>query len=232
MPTTPSLFIGKVVHASLERFYRHRQLGLCLDASDLVRRLVETWGAAIDAEDVRFSSAADEQLAQRQAIELVAAYVNQLPQHEARPLAVEISAQAPVVDQATGEDLGIPLLGIMDLVLPEEAGPIITDFKTAAKSSGPLEITHEIQLSCYAYLFRQNSPVHEAGLEIRNLVKTKTPQVQFQRYPSRTEQHFVRLFAVIREYLDALDSGRFIFRPSWGCASCEFCQTHCRAWAG
>jgi hypothetical protein len=48
----------------------------------------------------------------------------------------------------------MPLLGIMDLVLPEEAGPIITDFKTASKSSGPLEITHEIQLSCYAYLLR------------------------------------------------------------------------------
>jgi predicted RecB family nuclease len=92
--------------------------------------------------------------------------------------------------------------------------------------------THEIQLSCYAYLFRRHSPVQEAGLEIRNLVKTKTPQVQFHRYPSRTEQHFGRLFAVIREYLDALASGRFVFRPSWGCASCDFCQTHCQAWAG
>ena len=140
--------------------------------------------------------------------------------------------QAPLVDPITGEDLGIPLLGVMDLVVPEEAGPIITDFKTASKSSGPLEITHEVQLSCYSYLFRQASPAQEAGLEIRNLVKTKTPQIQFHRYPARTEQHFGRLFAVIREYLDALHSGRFVFRPGWGCASCDFCHTHCRAWAG
>jgi putative RecB family exonuclease len=231
-PTTPALFVGKVVHAALERFYRHRQLGLRLEPSDLARRLVETWGAAAEAEDMRFATAADEHLAQRQAIELVAAYVRQLPQDEPRPLAVEVSAQAPLVDPATGEDLGIPLLGITDLVLPEEAGPIIADFKTAAKSSGPLEITHEIQLSCYAYLFRQASPIPEAGLEIRSLVKTKTPQVQFHRYPARTKQHFQRLFAVIREYLDALDSRRFTFRPSWGCASCDYCHTHCRAWAG
>jgi len=85
MPTTPSLFIGKVVHASLERFYRHRQVGLSIDTGDLARRLVETWGSAVDAESMRFASVADEQLAQRQAIELVATYINQLPQHEPRP---------------------------------------------------------------------------------------------------------------------------------------------------
>jgi putative RecB family exonuclease len=232
MTTTPSLFVGKVVHAALERYYRHRQLGLRLETSDLARRLIETWGAGVDAEDVRFTSVADEQLAQRQANELVAAYVQQLPHDEPKPIAVEFSAQAPLIDPFSGENLGIPLLGIMDLVVPEEVGPIITDFKTASKSSGPLEISHEIQLSCYAYLFRRVSPVEEAGLEIRSLVKTKQPQVLFHRYPRRTEQHFSRLFAVIRDYLDALHSGRFTFRPSWGCSSCEFRETHCRAWAG
>jgi putative RecB family exonuclease len=230
-PPSPSMFIGKVVHSSLERFYRHRQLGLELGAADLARRLIESWGAAIEAEDMQFKAVVDEQLAQRQAIELVAAYVQQLPQDEPRPLAVEVSVEAPLADPSTGEDLGIPLLGIMDLVVPEEAGPIIADFKTAAKSSGPLEITHELQLSCYAYLFRQVSPVQEAGLEIRSLVKTKTPQVQFHRYSARTDGHFRRLFAVIREYLDALDSRRFVFRPSGGCASCEFCHAHCRRWS-
>ena len=57
----------------------------------------------------------------------------------------------------------------------------------------------------------------EAGLEIRSLVKTKTPKVEFHRYPARTEAHFARLFAVIREYLDALDRGRFNYRPGFGC---------------
>jgi hypothetical protein len=71
-----------------------------------------------------------------------------------------------LIDPATGEDLGIPLVGIMDLVLGEVAGPLIADFKTEARSSDPPEITHEIQLSSYAYLFRHASPVEEAGLEI------------------------------------------------------------------
>jgi hypothetical protein len=63
-------------------------------------------------------------------------------------------------------------------------------------------------------------------------VKTKTPQVHFHHYRSRDEQHFRRLFAVIRAYLDDLDSGQFVFRPSWGCASCEFLYGACGKWSG
>jgi putative RecB family exonuclease len=210
---SPSLFIGKVVHASLETFYRHRQLGLGLDSSELARRLIESWGPMIQAEEMQFDNAAEERDAQLLAIGRVAAYLQQLPQDEPRPLAVEVSCEAPLVDPVTGEDLAIPLVGVMDLLLPEEAGPIISDFKTASKSSGPLEITHEVQLSCYSYLFRRASPEPEAGLEIRNLIKTKTPQIQFHRYPARGEQHYRRLFAIIREYLDCLHSGHFTIRP-------------------
>ena len=65
-----------------------------------------------------------------------------------------------------------------------------------------------------------------------SLVKTKVPQVHFHRYPARNEQHFGRLFAVIRAYLDDLDSGRFVFRPGMGCSWCDFRETLCRSWAG
>lgn len=68
---------------------------------------METCGAAAEAEKMRFTTVADEQFAPRQATELVSAYVRQLPQDEPGPLAV----QAPLVAPATGEDLGIPLLG-------------------------------------------------------------------------------------------------------------------------
>ena len=82
---------------------------------------------------------------------------------------------------------------------------MIADFKTAARSSEPMEITNEIQLSSYAWLHRQITGQQEGGLEIRSLIKTKTPKVEFHPYPARTDVHFRRLFAVIREYLDALD---------------------------
>ena len=109
---------------------------------------------------------------------------------------------------------------------------MIADFKTAARGGAPLEITHEIQLSSYAYLFRELEGRSEAALEIRSLIKTKCPKIEFHRYPAREEAHLRRLFAVIREYLDALDVGRFNFRPNWGCSMCDFCGSHCRQWSG
>jgi putative RecB family exonuclease len=230
-PTTPSLFLGKVVHAGLEQFYRHRHLGVTLEPADVCRRLLELWGPTIDAESMTFESSEAERALQRQAAGLVTAYLAHAPADE-KPLAVEVVTQAPLVDPLTGEDLGIPLLGVIDLIVGGQGGAVIADFKTSARSSEPLEIFHEIQLSAYSYLFRALTDQVEAGLEIRSLVKTKVPKVEFHSYPARTDAHFRRLFAVVREYLDALDAGRFNYRPGFHCGMCDFATGHCREWQG
>ena len=158
------------------------------------------------------------------------AYLAVAPKDE-KPLAVEAAVEAPLVDPETGEDLGMPLVGVVDLVLDGEVGPVICDFKTAARSSEPMEISHEIQLSSYAWLYRQITGRQEAGLEIRSLIKTKTPKCEFHPYAARSDAHFRRLFAVIREYLDALDSGRFNYRPGFGCSMCDY-REQCQNWNG
>jgi putative RecB family exonuclease len=231
-PTTPALFLGKVVHGSLETLYRHRQLGVTLETDELARRIIESWGAMIDEEEMEFKDVAEEKNLLTQAIDLVTVYARQMPADERRPLAVEVTVESPLVDPVTGEDLDIPLLGIIDLVLGEAQAAAIVDFKTSARSSEPLEISHEIQLTSYAWAFRQLQGYPESGLEIRSLIKTKTPKVEIHRYLARTEGHFRRLFAVIREYLDALDHGRFNYRPGFGCGFCEFRDGPCKAWAG
>jgi putative RecB family exonuclease len=231
-PSSPSLFIGKMVHAGLECWYRHRQLGITLDPADVAHRLIESWGQTATDERIAFESTADEQASRKQTIELVSAYLVQLPPDEPRPLAVEVAVEAPLIDPRSGEDLGIPLVGVMDLVLSDPAGPIICDFKTAARGGEPLEIVHEIQLSSYSYLFRHSTPQPESALEIRSLVKTKVPKVETHRYGPRSEAHFRRLFAVVRDYLDNLDVGRFTFRPGLHCASCDHRQTTCKTWSG
>jgi CRISPR/Cas system-associated exonuclease Cas4 (RecB family) len=230
-PTTPGLFLGTAVHWALQVVYRHWQLGIALEAGDVAQRLKESWGSLLAERSMQFDSAAEEQALQGQAVDLVAAYLAHLPADEPRPLAVETALEAPLVDPHTGEDLGIPLVGIVDLVLDGNEGPLIADFKTSARSGEPLEIFHEIQLSSYAYLFRQVARRREAGLEIRSLIKTKQVKIEFHRYPARTEAHFRRLFAVIRDYLDALDSGRFNYRPGPGCSMCDYGE-QCARWAG
>ncbi|MGA2502446.1 MAG: PD-(D/E)XK nuclease family protein [Tepidisphaeraceae bacterium] len=224
--------MGRCCHRSLETFYRHKQLGITLDVPELSRRLLESWGGLIDQEGMKFESVADEQAMQKQTVDLVGAYLKAIPADEPRPLAVEAALEAPLVDPVTGENLGIPLVGIVDLILDGHEGAIVADFKTSSRSAEPLEITHEIQLSSYAFLFRHVEQRQEASLEIRSLVKTKTPKIEFHSYPTRTEAHFARLFAVIHEYLDSLDSGRCNFRPGFGCSMCDFRESHCRRWAG
>ena len=231
-PTTPALFVGTRVHDALELHYRHRQLGIAMDTSRVVQYVTESWDEAVAAEDLQFDSADESQQLKQQAVGLVQAYLAHVDEQEPRPIAVETSLEIPLVDPATGENLGIPLLGVVDLILDESDGPVICDFKTAAKSAAPFEVTHEIQLSSYAYLFRQATGREEGGLEIRSLIKTKTPKVEFHRYAARSDVHFSRLFSVIRAYLDDLDSGRFVFRPGFGCMMCDFRDGPCQTWQG
>ena len=123
-------------------------------------------------------------------------------------------------------------MGIVDLILPEPGGVVICDFKTAASSRPPPEIQHEIQLGCYSYLFRNVSGQQETALEIRSLVKTKTPQIVLHRFAARHAMHLQRLLAVVRAYLEDLDRGRFLYRPGWTCGMCDYRDGPCREWRG
>ena len=231
-PTTPSLFLGRRTHRGLEIFYRHRQLGIQLEPGDVVRRMSVTWDSDVCDEEMTFSSSAEEESLRTKESDLVRAYLDFIPEDEPAPLVVETTLEAPLVDPFTGENLGIPLLGIVDLILDSDDGAVISDFKTAAKSTPPSEIIHEIQLSAYAYLFRQVTGREEAGLEIRSLIKTKIPKIIFHPFAPRTEAHFHRFFSVVRAYLDDLDAGRFIYRPGMGCSYCDFRDTRCQTWQG
>ena len=231
-PTPPAVFLGKQVHATLEWHYRHMQLGLPVANEDVCWILATGWEPAAAEEGVSFESAQESAQLQSKGIDLVRAYLAKVADETARPLAVETTIEMPLVDPRNGEDLGIPLLGVMDLVLQEDTGSLIVDFKTAARAEQLSELTHEIQLGCYAYLFRQAAGHVEQALEIRRLVKTKVPQITFYRWPSRTDSQFGRLFAVVRAYLDDLHASRFVYRPGHACSWCDFRQRHCARWAG
>jgi len=226
-PTTPSLFLGKVVHAGLESYYRHKQVGVRLASEDVVQNMTAHWASLVDEEQMTFATVDQEVATREKAGELVQAYLKQVDPDEPAPLAVETTLQVPLVDPTTGDDLGIPLLGVVDLVLPGERGPVIIDFKTASKSGPPHEVIHEVQLSSYAYLMRRMTEQVENGLEIRSLVKTKSPKIECHRYAARTEIHFERLFRIVRAYLDELDRGHFVHRPGFGCTMCDFRETAC-----
>ena len=78
-PTTPSLFLGSAVHQSLEVVYRHRQLGIHLEASDVAKRLMESWASMVAEREMTFDSVDAEHALQKQAVDLVTAYLAYAP---------------------------------------------------------------------------------------------------------------------------------------------------------
>jgi len=223
------MFVGKMVHAGLEVFYRHRQLGMTLPAGDVVQRMDACWEPLVAEDGLEFKDGAEEVKLRTQSAHLVSAYLAQLPADEPSPTTVETKLEAPLVDPFTGEDLGIPLLGVVDLVIDSDDGPLVCDFKTSARSGSPVEIMHEVQLTAYAYLFRQLADEIEAGLEIRSLIKTKVPKIEYHRFAARTDSHFRRFFQIVRQYLDDLDRNTFVYRPGFGCTMCDFRDGPCIA---
>ena len=228
-PPSKSMFVGKMVHAGLEVFYRHRQLGMTLPAGDVVQRMDACWDPLAAEDGLEFKDSAEEAKLRTQSAHLVSAYLAQLPADEPAPTTVETKLEAPLVDPFTGEDLGIPLLGVVDLVVESDDGPLVCDFKTSARSGSPVEILHEVQLTAYAYLFRQLADEIEAGLEIRSLIKTKVPKIEYHRYAARTDSHFRRFFQIVRQYLDDLNRAGFVYRPGFGCTMCDFRDGPCIA---
>ena len=73
--TTPSLLLGKAVHAGLECYYRHRQVGLKLETSDVVERLDACWEDLLAEDNMTFASSDDECKLKQQAAGLITAYL-------------------------------------------------------------------------------------------------------------------------------------------------------------
>ena len=74
------------------------------------------------------------------------------------------------------------LIGVVDLVLKDEAGRIIAvDNKTAAKPYAQATVDDDNQLTCYAYLLAANRyvvPTAEVHCRLDVLRKLKTPKLE------------------------------------------------------
>jgi len=231
-PPTQNLFLGKRVHDGLEFYYRHRQAGATISVKEVAEHIDRHWGDAADEEQVLFKAATESEKLLVKCQDLVACYLNRFADSDEHVLGVELAMTTALADPFTGEVIPMPMVGVVDLLIETDAGAVLVDFKTAARGGEPIEQQYEIQLGCYAAMYRELFGLPEAGLEIRTLVKTKQPRIEVHRFESRSAQHFARLFAVLHEYVAALDRGQFNYRPGTGCMFCDMRHEHCKAWSG
>jgi len=223
---SPALFVGKVTHAVLAHVYRLRKAGQLCSPDALPMIVADAWKFAMESDPPYFEDDTAEEKSRFQILDLATAYLTATPIQDETPIAVENRYEVPLVAPLTGEDFGIPIVGIVDLVLQEDCGGVIVDFKTASTSSMSA-LQHELQLTAYSYCFRETMEQNELRCEVRQLVKTKTPKVNVHRFPTRSDEHFTRFFGLIREYLDALDKGIYNYRPGWQCSMCDHHGTCC-----
>jgi RecB family exonuclease len=223
---SPALFVGKVVHSVIAHVYRHRTAGQICTTEDLPMFVADAWKYAMETEPCYFDDNTQEEKCRHQVLDLVTTYLTATPFQTETPIAIEKRYEVPLIDPTTGEDFGIPLVGIVDLVLQEESGSVIVDLKTSATST-MCALQHELQLTSYAYCFREVMEQNELCCEVRQLVKTKTPKIMTHRFPTRSDEHFSRFFGLVREYLEALDRGIYNYRPGWACGMCDHYGSCC-----
>lgn len=182
---TASMIFGTGIHRALEMFHRARwmQSPISTEALQL------TFQEVVVAEYARTGLAvADQDEFTRQSTGLLGLYVERYGTDTVS--AAEQSLTAPMVDTETGEDLEATLVGVIDLITSEGA----VDIKTTARTSNLFDLTlqHSLQLDAYRWLLK-NSGVDIKSVEVRLLVRRKTPVIESFRLPVKpTFESFLR----------------------------------------
>ena len=131
-----------------------------------------------------------------------------------------------------GQPTDLKLIGVLDLVLKDEAGRIIAvDNKTASKPYAQATVDDDNQLTCYAYLLAANRyvfPTAEVHCRLDVLRKLKTPKLEHY-HTVRTADQRRRFAKLATAVLAGIENKVFIPQPSWMCADCAY-QDACQAW--
>lgn len=224
-PATAALHVGKSVHAALQAWNLARWRGHPLPA---FREVLETaWNRELVDNPVQWED--DEPAHKQTAWSLVELYLAQTPiPADEKPLGVEVRVEADL------EAKGLPrLVGVMDLIRSTKDGGVIVDFKTSATTPNADRVAHlnEIQLSCYAALYRSATGERESGFELHHLVKTKSPKLVVTPLPPMTSAQETRLYRAVESYVAGVESKDYVPSPSIGCLSCQYFG-ECRKWKG
>lgn len=220
---TAALHIGKVVHAILQAWNMARWRGQAFN-TELIQAWFETnWRDRQARSAINWDGEEDAQRASTWVLLQTYFAATPIPANE-RPEGVEVPMEAEL-------SAGLPkLVGIIDLV---RSGGRIVDFKTSGQTpvAEKIEHLHEMQLSCYATLYRDATGRKESSLELHHLVKLKTPKLVVTPVAPMTEVQQTRLFRAIESYLDGLARRDFVPSPGLHCSSCEYFN-ECRRWTG
>jgi len=132
-----------------------------------------------------------------------------------------------------GEDTGIKLVGILDLLLKDKASGelMVVDNKTAKNAMAQSATVEDLQMSAYSYLLAANGyvfPRAEVKCRFDVLRKLKKPKLEHS-YTVHTADHRKRFSKIASAVLAGIENRIFIPQQSWLCSDCQF-KEECSNW--
>jgi len=142
-------------------------------------------------------------------------------------LGAEVPFLVPLVNPSTKENLGIPLVGMIDLV---EKDDVIVEFKTSNQTISNRDVGDYLQLTAYSYAYEMLYQKTPKLLKVVNFVKTKKPKMNILE-TKRDKRDYERLFYLASQVVSGIKNRIFFPRPSFWCKDCEY-EEYCKAWEG
>ncbi len=223
--TTAAQYVGSRVHGVLQHWNLARWRQQPHDVDTLKTVYEREWQVKQKQEPVRWEPD-EEPVEKATGWSLLDLYLKETPIPASElPVGVELKLEADL------SRFGLPrLIGILDLV---RQGGRIVDYKTAGQTPNTEKSAHlhELQLTSYSVLYRENTESRESALELHTLVKTKQPKLIVQELPPATEHMKTRLFRIMDSYQHGVAREDFVPSPSpMSCGGCDYFKA-CRKWS-
>jgi len=224
-PFKPSgLAFGSVMHSAIEWFHKERMKKREISLDRLLKILETDWFSQKVDNEIRYKDGEDEMKLLCTGKEMLGIYFSS-PFDNVK--GAEIPFHVPFLNVSTGEDLGIPLEGIIDLI---EKDGVVVEFKTSSRSMDPESLSDFLQLTAYSYAYRILFGKEPQMLRVVNFVKAKTPKMVVLE-TSREKKDYERFFYIAREVVKGINFGHFFPRQSFMCKDCEYGDL-CKIWEG
>ncbi len=218
-----ALAFGGSIHSAVEWFHRVRMAGEEPALDDVLRVFEADWFAQ-NLDPLQFQPGETKEALEAKARAMLQVYMTSV--NGCRPAAVEEPFSLEIADPRTGECLGVPFRGIVDLV--EDDGTLV-DLKTAARATPQEDVERHLQLSTYALaVFLRTGEIPKLRLDV--LLKTSKPRLD-RLTTSRTVEELAWVARLIQRTTWAIEEGHFFPNPSWRCSDCEY-QLPCQGWRG
>lgn len=222
-PASPSLQIGKAVHAGLQHFHMARWRGGDTSPESVINAYNQSYIELEGEDHVEYGDKSRDDCIETGRRVLDAYLSSDVATDGRRILGVEVYLRRE-------EDLPMPLVGVLDLVVE---GNVPVDFKTVAATPSLDDEAwlNQLQLTAYHLLMEDAVEAEPGPGELVYLAKLKTPKVIKQVLPPVDQTAIDRFKALAETYVEGVAREDYYPSPGMHCRFCSF-RNQCRAWTG